>query len=98
MSITGNWAFTSKSPMGNDAGTFALSADNAALTGSITGGDGTTEIFDGSVAGKTATFKANINKPMPIVLEFSLELADDTLSGIIKLGAFGESTVTATRA
>ena len=56
MSITGNWAFTSKSPMGNDAGTFALTADNAALTGSITGGDGTTDIFDGAVAGGSRNY------------------------------------------
>lgn len=98
MSITGNWAFTSKSPMGNDQGSLTLTTDNNVLTGSITGGDGTTDIFDGNFENNKATFKAQIQKPMPIVLEFNLELAEDALNGKIKLGAFGESVLTATRA
>jgi len=84
--------------MGNDQGTFSLTAAGNVLTGSITGGDGTTEIFDGSFDGAAAAFKAKIEKPMPITLEFNLTLAVNDLSGKIKLGAFGESIVTATRA
>jgi len=65
MSITGNWAFASRSPMGNDDGTINLVADGQLLTGSITGKDGETEILDGNVDGHGATWKAQILKPMP---------------------------------
>jgi acyl-CoA reductase-like NAD-dependent aldehyde dehydrogenase len=62
--------------MGNDQGSFALTAVGNVLTGSITGCDGTTEIFDGTVDGVAAAFKAKIEKPMPITLEFNLTDGD----------------------
>ena len=97
MSITGNWTFASRSPMGNDDGTLNLVADGQLLTGTITGKDGETEILDGKADGNTASWKVQISKPMPIMLEFTVEVADNTFSGKIKLGAFGESTITGTR-
>lgn len=97
MSFTGTWSTTTKSPMGSQQATLTLAEDGGNLTGSIAGQQGTLELTDGSVDGTSASWKAAIQQPMPMTLEFSANLDGDNISGTVKLGAFGEATFEGTR-
>ena len=43
-------------------------------------------------------WKASLTSPMPMTLEFSATVDGDSMSGNVKLGAFGNATFTGTRA
>lgn len=98
MSIAGNWNIVTKSPMGSDESSLDFAIAGTVLSGKMAGKDGETEIFEGSVDGNSANWKAKIEKPMPLVLEFSVDVDGDAVSGKVKLGGFGEATLTGTRA
>ena len=97
MSFTGTWSTTTQSPMGSQQAKLTLAEDDGNLTGSIAGQQGTLDISDGSVDGGSASWKASIQQPMPMTLEFSATLDSDKISGTVKLGAFGEATFEGTR-
>ena len=59
--------------------------------------DGEIQI-DGTVDGDTLTWKADITSPMAMTLEFTATVDGDSMSGNVKLGAFGDATFTGTRA
>ena len=97
MSFTGTWSTIMQSPMGSRQAKLTLAEDDGNLTGSIAGQQGTLDISDGSVDGVSASWKASIQQPMPMTLEFSATLDGDKISGTVKLGAFGEATFEGTR-
>lgn len=98
MSVNGKWNVKIKTPMGEQGGLLELMADGASLTGSMSGNMGSVSIENGSVAGDAVKWSAKVTSPMPITLEFDGKVAGDSLSGSVKLGAFGTSTFSGTRA
>ncbi|MCB2113682.1 MAG: hypothetical protein KDD85_09050 [Parvularculaceae bacterium] len=98
MAVDGKWNMTINTPMGAQTGVLDLKADGAALTGTMTGNMGSVEIQNGSVDGDAVKWSANVTSPMPITLEFDGKVDGDNLAGNVKLGAFGSSTFSGTRA
>ncbi len=85
-------------PMGAQNGTMTLSTDGGTLTGTLVSPQGEIELTDGTVDGDTLTWKADITSPMAMTLEFTATVDGDSMSGNVKLGAFGDATFTGTRA
>ena len=97
MSADGTWNTTMNTPMGAQNGTMELKTDGASLSGTLTSPQGTIELEDGTVDGDALTWKADITTPMAMTLEFSATVDGDSMSGDVKLGAFGNATFTGTR-
>jgi len=85
-------------PMGAQNGTMTLSTEGGTLTGTLSGPQGEIELTDGTVDGDTLTWKADITSPMAMTLEFTATVDGDSMSGNVKLGAFGDATFSGTRA
>jgi len=99
MSADGKWTTTMNTPMGAQNGSMELTTDGASLTGTLSSATGdAAEITDGSVDGNNLSWKAAITQPMPITLEFTAVIDGDSISGDVKLGAFGNATFTGERA
>ena len=98
MSADGTWNTTMNTPMGAQNGTMTLSTDGGTLTGTLKSPQGEIELNDGTVDGDDLTWKADITSPMAMTLEFSATVDGDSMSGNVKLGAFGDATFTGTRA
>ncbi|MEL6360097.1 MAG: hypothetical protein AAFR21_03365 [Pseudomonadota bacterium] len=98
MAADGKWNLTINTPMGAQTGTLTLATDGGALTGQMDGNMGSVAIEEGSVDGDNVKWNAKITSPMPMTLEFSGAVEGDNLNGNVKLGAFGESTFSGTRA
>jgi hypothetical protein len=97
MSADGTWNTTMNTPMGAQNGTMTLTTDGGALSGKLSGPQGEIDLEDGTVDGDALTWKASITAPMAMTLEFSATLDGDSMSGDVKLGAFGNATFTGTR-
>lgn len=98
MSVDGNWNMKMNTPMGEQAGTLALASDGNTLTGEMTAATGKATVEDGVIDGSKLTWKAKVTTPMPMTLEFDAEVDGDSITGNVKLGAFGNATFTCARA
>lgn len=98
MAVDGKWNLKIKTPMGEQSGVLELKADGAALSGTMSGNMGAVAIENGAVAGNGVKWSAKVTSPMPITLEFDGKVEGDALAGNVKLGAFGTSTFSGTRA
>ena len=97
MSADGKWDVTMNTPMGAQTVTLVLTTSGSTLTGTVTSPQGSVDITDGTVDGNTLTWKAGIEQPMPITLEFNATIDGDSISGKVKLGSFGEADFTGAR-
>ncbi|MEX0943562.1 MAG: hypothetical protein WD002_13570 [Pseudomonadales bacterium] len=86
------------SPMGTQDATLTLKADGNSLSGKIVGPQGTQDFDGGSIDGEALSWKINMTQPMPIELEFDAKVDGDTITGNVKLGAFGNATFDGQRA
>ncbi len=98
MSADGTWTTTMNTPMGAQNGTMELKTEGGTLTGTLSGPQGSLDIEDGTVDGNNLAFKAHVTTPMAMTLEFSATVDGDSISGDVKLGAFGNATFTGSRA
>ncbi len=98
MSADGTWNTTMNTPMGAQNGTMTIATDGGTLTGKLVSPQGEIELTDGTVDGDALAWKADITSPMAMTLEFSATVDGDSMSGYVKLGAFGDATFTGTRA
>ena len=96
MSADGNWKITINSPMGAQTIEATLTTNGDTFTGSTKGPMGEPTV-EGKVDGDTLTWSAAITSPMPMTLEFSATVSGDTLSGNVKLGAFGNAPLSGVR-
>ncbi|MDC0214450.1 hypothetical protein OAL14_06510 [Gammaproteobacteria bacterium] len=98
MSVDGTWDITTDTPMGAQKGTLSLATDGGTLTGKMSGAQGEIEIEDGTVDGDDISYKFSITSPMAITIEVTASIDGDNISGSAKLGAFGNATITGSRA
>ncbi|MDQ0369621.1 hypothetical protein [Catenuloplanes indicus] len=98
MSISGTWNVEISTPMGKQTAILDLATDGDVLTGTAKQGGETAPIQDGTASGDNATFTLDLTKPIPVRLAFNVTASGDELSGDVKLGAFGTSKVSGTRA
>jgi len=98
MSFAGTWNIVMKTPMGDREAAMTLSEDGGSLSGTMEADGNTIDVQDGKVADGRGTWKADLTQPMPITLEFDVGVDGDALDGTVKLGMFGSSSVSGTRA
>ena len=98
MAIDGKWNLTIQTPLGVQSSTLEVASSSGKLTGKQSGAEGDQEIENGTVEGDTASWSIDITSPMPLTLTFNGSVSGDSLSGTVKLGAFGESTFAGERA
>ncbi len=98
MAVDGTWKIAMETPMGTRNATLTLSSSGGALTGSMSGEAGSTNIYDGKVSGDQVSFKVDITQPMSLTLDFTAAIAGNSLSGTVKLGMFGDAPLSGTRA
>ena len=98
MSFAGTWNIVMKTPMGDREAVMTLSEDGGSLSGTIEADGNTIDVQDGEVADGRGTWKVDLTQPMPITLEFDVGVDGDALDGTVKLGMFGSSGVSGTRA
>ena len=98
MSVDGKWNIVMKTPMGDREAVLTLVQDGDALSGSTESDGNSTDIKDGKIEDGRAKFNVDLTQPMPLTLEFDVSADGDALEGSVKLGMFGSSTVTGTRA
>jgi len=92
----GNWKITINTPMGAQEVTAEIKTSGDTFTGKTSGRMGDSEV-SGKVDGDTLTWSANITQPMPMTLEFTATVAGDSMSGNVKLGAFGNAPLSGVR-
>ena len=92
----GNWKITINTPMGAQEVTAEIKTSGDTFSGKTSGRMGDSEV-SGKVDGDTLTWSANITQPMPMTLEFTATVAGDSMSGNVKLGAFGNAPLSGVR-
>jgi hypothetical protein len=100
MSVAGTYETVTKSPMGDQKGTFTVepSADGTTFTGSLAGGLGSLTVRDGKIDGNTLTWTMDMTVPMPLELKATATVDGDTITGTVNAGAFGDMPISGTRA
>jgi hypothetical protein len=97
MSAAGTWKLAMQTPIGERMVTLTLHVAGADLTGRMSAEDGNAvDIYDGKLAGSTASWKANIKNPMPLTLEFAGDVDGERMSGTVS-AAVGSWPFTGTK-
>ena len=98
MSFEGKWNIVMKTPMGDREAELSLNQDGDTLTGQAVADGNATPVKNGRIEDGRAKFDVDLTTPMPITLEFDVAENGDALEGNVKLGMFGNSDVTGTKA
>ena len=98
MSVAGTYNVTTKTPMGDQSGTFIVNVSGDSFTGSVSNPMGNMEVEDGKVSGNTLSWKMQMKVPMPMSLTCSATVDGDSITGEIDTGAFGKMALNGTRA
>ena len=98
MNIGGTWNLVIDSPMGKQQMSMELSQHDGDLSGVMVNQANkmSTDIFDGRVAGDRLEWKAKL-RTLNLTLSFATQIVDDTMSGKVKAGLFGNFEVAGTR-
>jgi hypothetical protein len=98
MSVAGTYNVVTKTPMGDQSGTFTVAVSGDSFTGSVTNPMGSMEVAGGKVDGNKLTWKMDMKVPMPMSLDCEATVDGDAISGSIKAGAFGSMAMSGVRA
>ena len=84
--------------MGPQVSVLTIEPDGAGgFTGTNSGATGSIDVRDGKIDGDTLKWKMDVKRPMPITLDATATVDGDTLTGTVKLGAFGTAALKGTR-
>ena len=97
MSVAGTYKIVTKTPMGDQNGTFTVNVPGDSFTGGVAGPMGAMEVTDGKVDGNTLTWKMDMKVPMPMTLDCDATVDGDAITGNVKAGAFGSMALSGTR-
>jgi hypothetical protein len=98
MAIAGIWKVIARSPMGDQELSLAFAENGNKLTGTQTSAFGSDEILNGVISGNTLSWTIEMTKPLSMTLQFKAEVEGNSISGVVKAGAFGESRFSGARA
>ncbi|WP_144097699.1 hypothetical protein [Croceicoccus sediminis] len=98
MSVGGTYEVTTKTPMGDQKGTFSVvpGDDGKTFAGKFTGPMGSIDVEDGVIDGNELTFKVSMTAPMPMTIDGKATVVGDAIAGEMTT-AFGAMTMTGTR-
>jgi hypothetical protein len=97
MSADGNWKITMNTPMGARTVDATIKTVGDRFTGTVRSELGDQEI-EGSVNGDNLKWDFSVSNPMPMKLEFDVKVDGDSMTGNVKLGMFGNASLTGVRA
>lgn len=95
--VDGEWDCVTLTPMGEQKSIFTVRSDGDSFTGTNAGPMGALEVQNGKVEGDRLSWTMELKVPMPMTLQATASIADDTLTGEVNLGAFGTAPMTGTR-
>jgi len=98
MAVAGTYNVITKTPMGDQNGTFTVVVDGDSFTGNVSGPMGSMDVKNGKVSGNNLTWQMDMKVPMPMTLDCEATVDGDSLTGNVKAGAFGSMGLTGTRA
>ncbi len=98
MSVAGTYNVTTKTPMGDQSGTFVVNVSGDSFSGSVSNPMGNMEVEEGKVSGNTLSWKMQMKVPMPMSLTCTATVDGDAITGEIDTGAFGKMTMSGARA
>ncbi len=97
MTVAGSYKIVTKTPMGDQNGTFTVNVSGDSFTGSVAGAMGSMDVRDGKVDGNKLTWKMDMKVPMPMELDCDATVDGDAISGNVKAGAFGSMAMSGVR-
>ena len=99
MSVGGTYEVTTKTPMGDQKGTFSVipSDDGKTFTGAFTGPLGSIDIEDGVIDGNDLIYKVTITSPMAITIDGKATVDGTAITGEMQTGSFGAFSMSGTR-
>ena len=92
----GTWAITVKTPMGDQKSDLVVNSSGDTFTGAMSGTLGSDDV-SGKVEGDTLIWSMDITSPMPMTLDNKATVDGDSMTGMVKAGAFGEMPLTGER-
>ena len=96
MSADGNWKITINTLMGARTVNATINTSGDTFTGTTSSEMGSQDI-SGKVNGNNLTWSFDITNPMPMKLEFDANVDGDKMTGNVKLGMFGNASLTGER-
>jgi hypothetical protein len=97
MSVAGTYNVTTKTPMGDQSGTFTVEVSGDSFSGTVTNPMGAMDVQNGKVDGNKLTWTMDMKVPMPMTLECDAAVDGDAITGNIKAGAFGSMALSGVR-
>jgi hypothetical protein len=98
MSVAGTYDTLTKTPMGDQKGTFTVTpGPDGTFTGALVGGLGALTVKDGKIDGNTLTWKMDMTVPLPLELNAKATVEGDAITGTVNAGAFGDLPLSGTR-
>ena len=99
MTIGGTYDCVTRTPMGEQRGTFTVTpnADGTRFSGVLANDMGTLQVEDGVIDGNALRWTMEMTRPMPMTLECVAEITGETLKGSAKAGIFGRMPISGVR-
>lgn len=98
MPVAGTYNITTRTPMGDQKGTFTVNVDGDSFTGGVSSPMGSMDVRNGKIDGNKLIWQMDMKVPMPMTLDCEATIDGDTLTGAVKAGAFGSMQLAGTRA
>ena len=96
-SVDGKWNTIVNTPIGQQKGQLTVQSDGDQFSGTLSTLQGDLAVEQGKVDGNKLSWISELEKPMPMRLEFQVEISDDTMEGTVKMGNFGIAPVHGSR-
>lgn len=98
MSVAGTYDIVTKTPMGDQKGTFTIVVSGNGFSGTVTAALlGSMAVSGGTVDGNRLAWTMDMKVPMPITLDCQATVDGDTITGKVSAGAFGTFALTGVR-
>jgi len=92
----GHWNVIIESPLGQQRREMTINAGTDTFRASVTGTEGTHDV-SGTIDGNRLTWTDQVTSPVKLTLHFDVAVDGDAMTGVVKLGIFGEAKFMATR-
>ena len=97
MSIAGSFQVIINSPLGDRETTLNLDVTGEAVSGSIHSEDVLQNFSGGVINGNEVSWEMDLTRPVPLHLICTAIVKGNLISGVMRLGAFGDANFSGTR-
>ena len=97
MSIAGSFQVIINSPLGDREATLNLDITGEVVSGSLHSKDVVQNFFGGAVNGNEVSWEMDLTRPISLHLICTATVKGDSITGVMKLGAYGDANFSGTR-